>query len=983
MKAKWILVGLVLLGASVLVFSAIRALAQRPEPPVKEPAQDSSLVDYLLMLPMPDYSKLDIQPGWQREQSAQQAWNWIRANAKPVLDDLKQKQRLGEIAGFELRPELNAVAVQLPRLKADRVLKAVPQVHEIVSSDASGKTCGVNNARLIEQQFAELSAQRAFPAITAATDPSVLAYLSTGWSFVRGRTSANIAVSMTILRNGATIGTGTTTSDNLGYYSFYPTYLGGCAGSNYSWVLKPGDVVQVTAHGTQVSITVATLTAWANPFTNVVGGVTAPGQSLNITVLNPPASDYCLMLLYSKLATAAPNGSFQVDFTSTVDLLSMAYAQLLAQDANGNGTIIDVKAFSINTNMPESTFWGTLLPATNYEFVQMRLGSPVYTTTGTTDARGYFSGDLQFPQEGDQIQASGGGISVSTTVARFEASLNLVDNSASGTTAGSSKIQINFQKPTLSYWNGIFSTTCGAGDDCITVTSDITGEFTADSSLDLVRGDRANVLIYDAAGNYQYQILVPSTIVVAPADWNVWGFWQNPWDELMVVLINSSNEPEIHNAWASSDGMYNSYFNNDILPGDRIEVGNGVITETMTVQTVTAELDSQTDHLTGSAPNGHLLAFVEPSTYGASSGATACKEVNFTGTNYDFNFTTQGISAAHEADVYSTDADGHYTMAYSHAFYTYTSYTDTWVEGYVPTPNTTVTVEWSTSGGEVIDIQYPVSFLDGWFYAALYNPSYASMSAGQHVKFTSGSYALDITLPALTINKDGAQNRLYGSAPANLPVKVAIEKWGLCYKGSSSQCGYGLDSDSAANASGSYSVSFAGLLYDDCSPVMVGAACSQGHVISTRADEHVLSTWTPALESVSKDSFEYDDVVSSAVLYKGTSYHTFDVASDVDWVKFVVSPEQVNQPLTLQTFALGPFADTVLTLYDTDGETQLAWNDDAGPDGSNSIILWSPPSAGTFYMKIEPYSENNAGNCGTFYSFGITRFTIYIPLADR
>ncbi len=76
--------------------------------------------------------------------------------------------------------------------------------------------------------------------------------------------------------------------------------------------------------------------------------------------------------------------------------------------------------------------------------------------------------------------------------------------------------------------------------------------------------------------------------------------------------------------------------------------------------------------------------------------------------------------------------------------------------------------------------------------------------------------------------------------------------------------------------------------------------------------------------------------------------HNFCPASDEDWVKFSAKKGKVY---VLQTTNLAFASDTVLHLYDTDGTTELAQNDDYGYT-SGSRIVWEAPADGLYFAKV-------------------------------
>ena len=55
--------------------------------------------------------------------------------------------------------------------------------------------------------------------------------------------------------------------------------------------------------------------------------------------------------------------------------------------------------------------------------------------------------------------------------------------------------------------------------------------------------------------------------------------------------------------------------------------------------------------------------------------------------------------------------------------------------------------------------------------------------------------------------------------------------------------------------------------------------------------------------------------------------------------------------------ATGDSLDTVISLIDSDGVTELAWDDDGGPEYS-SLIAWTCITSGTYYVKVESYDTD-------------------------
>ena len=77
--------------------------------------------------------------------------------------------------------------------------------------------------------------------------------------------------------------------------------------------------------------------------------------------------------------------------------------------------------------------------------------------------------------------------------------------------------------------------------------------------------------------------------------------------------------------------------------------------------------------------------------------------------------------------------------------------------------------------------------------------------------------------------------------------------------------------------------------------------------------------------------------------------HNFSFSGDADWVSLAtVSGRQY----TIETANLGTSADTVLTLFQSDGVTQVTQNDDSGGEARASKIIWNCWTTGTFLIRV-------------------------------
>jgi len=141
---------------------------------------------------------------------------------------------------------------------------------------------------------------------------------------------------------------------------------------------------------------------------------------------------------------------------------------------------------------------------------------------------------------------------------------------------------------------------------------------------------------------------------------------------------------------------------------------------------------------------------------------------------------------------------------------------------------------------------------------------------------------------------------------------------------------------------------------------------STGVVSETNKSNNISSGIQVCIASA--DSYENDNTAANAktMTVGARQSHNFDVAGDQDWVKFTATSGITH---VIQTSNLGPNADTQLYLYDADGTTLLASNDDYGSTLA-SRIDWKAPAGGTYYVMSKHWNPNTGG-CGSTYDLSI------------
>lgn len=176
------------------------------------------------------------------------------------------------------------------------------------------------------------------------------------------------------------------------------------------------------------------------------------------------------------------------------------------------------------------------------------------------------------------------------------------------------------------------------------------------------------------------------------------------------------------------------------------------------------------------------------------------------------------------------------------------------------------------------------------------------------------------------------------------------------------------------------------------SAAVLGPSSETTVTLYTQADSEGVVTEPDEADNISSgvevcvasaDAYESDNTFADAqsITLGGTQRHNFDSLSDQDRVKFAA---QGGATYTIRTSDLGPSADTYLYLYDTDGSTLLAANDDYGGSLA-SRIEWTSPMTGTYYVLVKHWNPTVAG-CGTGYDLTLEKALanrIYLPVVSR
>ncbi|HUS69694.1 MAG TPA: PPC domain-containing protein [Anaerolineae bacterium] len=112
------------------------------------------------------------------------------------------------------------------------------------------------------------------------------------------------------------------------------------------------------------------------------------------------------------------------------------------------------------------------------------------------------------------------------------------------------------------------------------------------------------------------------------------------------------------------------------------------------------------------------------------------------------------------------------------------------------------------------------------------------------------------------------------------------------------------------------------------------------------------------------DAYEPDDTMASATTMElgQVQSRNVHVEADHDWLSF-----QAEEGLTyvVETYHLGDGIDTVIFLYNENGQ-ELAQDDDDGGEPRASRITWTAETAGTFHVLVRDYKDDRANRDMTY-----------------
>jgi hypothetical protein len=132
----------------------------------------------------------------------------------------------------------------------------------------------------------------------------------------------------------------------------------------------------------------------------------------------------------------------------------------------------------------------------------------------------------------------------------------------------------------------------------------------------------------------------------------------------------------------------------------------------------------------------------------------------------------------------------------------------------------------------------------------------------------------------------------------------------------------------------------------------------------------------PADETEPNDTYDSSTGLTLDGVPRG---QLFDIPQDEDWFRLEAV---AGVWYTAETSDLSDGVDTFLELYDQDGTTELA-EDDNSAGALASRLLWQAPLSGTYFVRVSQ-AAGGAYGCTASYNVGAGQpLQLYLPIIQR
>jgi hypothetical protein len=873
-----------------------------------------------------------------------------------VQNELRMFQSEGSVLKVERDEENFSAIVWLQEAEDNSFLANISGIASVFRL-GENTACGEDRKEIVESQLRTAEQflranQEPTTTITRADAPTIRVYMDIYYTYnttggsISGQTTPNTLVTIQVENvNGDLIIQREATSNDEGYYWLWPSYKS-CVG--YEWSLSTGQTVIVTANGKTAVFQIPTQDAQAYPASNLVLGTTAPYRQVDIIMYRQSGCEWMSILAST---TSGVDGTISLDLTAQggfthIDWFDMRTYdnQLNFVESGFNIPQIIVSKYGIISGYVTQPYASVMIQVE-------RSGGVIQELLTKASGDGYFSlYSSQFiPGDRVIVTAEGAVMTFDTPVLS-----NLLINPDTGQITGETTPGYLVK---VDGWS-LCSSFCDAEN------ANVSGEFVLNvepSALFIPRS--TGIEIYDLQGHYFY-----SGISIPSIAHNFRGYSA----ELIIRgFIYGDVSVEIYDGAAlvdnfvlpGPDNYHYQYLDNPYPAGYRIVVSDSQYTKELIVSDISSYIDSNANTIIGSTSPGGSLALTLNTSWAFPSDYHV-EEICDATHNPDGSFQADSaydIKASAYAHIYHIDDDGDYSTDYGFDLYLDVEKNYDYIGGHRRFPSEEVQLTIVSNIGSVVDICNisPHSVTPEYGYS--FGCSVTPLEPGYVIYADNGGYTTSFIMPDLTVNESPQENLLFGQSPANQPVYPYLNLSGR---------NLNFVHATQSNASGDYSVAFDEIYEYDyrCETGTVGGCYQssaayfddQGHQIT------VSNSFPPHVEADAFDQGDGDNEHTKASVYLGLQSHTFHSYNDEDWIATYISASGVGKLYSFRTLNLGVAATTYLTLFDSDGVTELVSH---APYHAPAFALWRPTHEGWYYVQVS--SGGYYWDCGSTYDFEI------------
>ena len=555
----------------------------------------------------------------------------------------------------------------------------------------------------------------------------------------------------------------TVTAEPWGYYE-----------PGFSEDVVTGDRVEVSGGGVSATIPVQNLTADVDLAADTISGMAPASRPMIVRGWRSYAPGF------NRALTSGADGTYALDLSGQVDLYNGYEGHVYYSQADDHKVFLHYHAPVVHVNQTHDGVWGFVavpdIPVTiTVKSVTDTLkASVVVTSNFESHFDAFYDGSVDIVP-GDRVEVSTNPWSNTVEVVALSMSIDADADMVSGTAPPNSLVRVQVWDDEEGY---------------TLVPTDPSGNFMADFSgeVDIEPGDTVR-LGYENADHNEVYIYRYAPYARVNYTWDWVDGRASPGATVVVTVTRGGEVIGTGSDVAGGDGWFGTDVwgdgeHVDILPGDVVEAVGGDLSATMTVITITGDIDVDSDVVSGQMFGGSFPADGYLDIWQASTDNWYGWPMDIAGDG-SFSVDLSGefdIQRGDRATPWYIDPNGNWigTVLFTPYLQANVNQSHDWVNGEA-TPDTTVYVT-VTRGSEVIGTGQDHIESGTWFHI---NPEdewgdRTDIQAGDVVEVaTSGGLTATIEVITIAADIDPDNDIVSGQMSGGVfPADVDIEVWG-------------------------------------------------------------------------------------------------------------------------------------------------------------------------------------------------------------